>query len=549
MGPPTKAPKTKLNVLALGQGKRVSQSAKSAILRDLQKLASENVEVLQDAATSCREIFRERKAAAERKTRFGPLLIERTFQTDEGPVKYPVQNPQAMLQLAMSESERYSHYVRDAIARHGTPDSKPWGLVIYIDEITCGNPLAVRSNAKRKVQGVYWALYDLGEVALADDACWFELVAFRTAETDDFVGNISHLLDVCLSVFFDPEGHDLRYGCVFDLLGHGQQIVLTLYLEMLIADIKALCEAIGSMGVSALLPCFLCRRVLSLKAKQKPELAILDDWVDLACLDATKWGQHSNRSLHKLLCDLKTDSTVLSADALKRKQTCCGYKHVESNFLLNPAVAHAPLEVIMLDWMHLFFQTGNWDREVYQILYKATTRTVKAYTLMAAYVSKFTFPRSQQLRPNLLCDKHWESCKEAEVFKCSASDGLTLYAVICKFFQDVLLKTAEGTTYEAELAAKVHSYVCQCDIIDLLQISKHGRHVDASLLDEKTATWSQAHATAYGSSLTYLKTHLTRHLGDMLRRRQGKSNGIGILLACWALDACVCICTIKHNIW
>jgi len=196
----------------------------------------------------------------------------------------------------------------------------------------------------------------------------------------------------------------------------------------------------------------------------------------------------------------------------------------------------------------MFFQTGNWNREVFQILWLATTRTVKAYTLMVAYVSKFTFPRSQQMR-NLLNDKHWESCKEAEVFKCQASDGLTLYAVLCKFFQDVLLKTAEGKAYEAELAAQVHCYVCQCDVIDLLQLSKHGRHVDASLLDEKTATWSQAHATAYGDSLTYLKTHLTRHLGDMLRRRQGKSNGIGILLACWALDACVCICPIKHNIW
>ena len=63
-------------------------------------------------------------------------------------------------------------------------------------------PLAVSSHARRKVTGVYWALYELGEEALADDSCWFELMAFRASVAAIFVGTVSHLLDIALTCFW-----------------------------------------------------------------------------------------------------------------------------------------------------------------------------------------------------------------------------------------------------------------------------------------------------------------------------------------------------------
>ena len=96
-------------------------------------------------------------------------------------------------------SPRFATYVRDALEVHGSPSmATPWSVVVYIDEVACGNAMAVRDNAKRKVQGLYWSLYQLGPRALADESSWFELASFRTSETSGFIGGVSHLLDVCL---------------------------------------------------------------------------------------------------------------------------------------------------------------------------------------------------------------------------------------------------------------------------------------------------------------------------------------------------------------
>ena len=272
-------------------------------------------------------------------------------------------------------------------------------------------------------------------------------------------------------------------------------------------------------------------------------------------MDQQLWGKHTDASLLKLLNELEVAKSTLPTEDLKKKITLSGYKPLQGNFLLNANTIQKPIKVIQCDWMHLFFQTGNWNREVFRILFAATTRTYNAYDAMAAYVGKFSFPHGCDFKRNnnLLCDAHWESCKKAEVFKTTASDGLTLYAILCKYFDDVLLQRHDGTALFASIRAKVTSYGHMCGVIDLLQLSKHGRQVAPELLEEVIETWIQSHVAAYGTSLFYLKTHLTRHLPDQLRARLEKNPDDAMLMACWTLDRDhnndVCVCTNKcmHN--
>ena len=70
----------------------------------------------------------------------------------------------------------------------------------------------------------------------------------------------------------------------FTVKGHGD-LMPSVLVEMLIADITAIVEAIGANGVSAILPCFLCRYVLSFKAKEKYERKDISQLVGLGCLD------------------------------------------------------------------------------------------------------------------------------------------------------------------------------------------------------------------------------------------------------------------------
>ena len=165
---------------------------------------------------------------------------------------------------------------------------------------------------------------------------------------------------------------------------------------------------------------------------------------------------------------------------------------------------------------------------------------------MMEYIGAFVFPASERAAVALLSDAHWESCKKAEMFKCSASDGLTLYAILAKFFEDVLLPRHTGSAGHAALASKIASYKRLCDVIDLLYLSKVGRDVLPEVLDDVVLQWRDAHAVAYGKSLTYLKTHLTSHLADMLRLRRAKKKQ-ALMIARWTLDrpyvfdACACI--------
>lgn len=525
-----------INAFMLGRGHRVSAAAKEAILNNLKALRY----IPEDVATSTRTMRRLRNDAASRNTNFGPLIITRTFTTTGGDKDYPLQNPLAMLYIAMQSGPRFAAYVREALRIHGPPSfENPWSIVIYVDEVTCGNALAIRADSRRKVQGLYWSVYQLGSRALADDSCWFELAAFRTSETDCFEGTITHLLDVALTCFFDPAGANARTGILCDLRDHGPFMVC-LQFEMLIADVKALCEAIGSLGVSAHLPCWYCRKVLSFRALQDPVIKALPGFVDLSCADPSKWGKHTDASFTKQLDDL--EAAYGTAD-YKRKCTLAGYKHLPNNFLRNSLITGGVelLSLICLDWMHLFFQTGNWNREAFQVMYFATTRTCHAYALFQAYANAFDFPHRQKCVLSLLTDAHWDSCKAAAVFKCTASDGLTLYALLGKFFEKVLVPRHHGTAIYAKLCLMVRSYQCLSDVVDVLQVSKFGREVDPALLDGTIGDWRDAHFKAYGKTLTYLKTHLTSHLPENMRARSKKSKST-LTLACWTLErSCVYI--------
>ena len=522
--------RVKIQLQELGAGHYISLAGKSAVLQALKDMKI-NTEDLQ--GVSRRRIALARKEAADRDTSFGKCIITRTFQTKSGPKDYPVQNPLAMLHIAMLESPRYSDYVREAIRKRGLPTLEaPWKVLIYIDEITCGNPLAVRADAKRKIQGVYWSLYDLGAEALCDESAWFELTAFRSSETSVFVGSVSHLLEVCLSCFYPPD-NNLHYGVLFAVSGYGN-LMLIVEIEHLIADVKALIEVSGAMGVSAIMPCWFCRKVLSFSAKLKPEMAALPDFVDVGCLDAARWGKHTDASLLQLLQELKHASTTLIPAMMKRKQTLCGYKHIENNLLL---AVPRPIKLLCLDWMHLIFQSGNFNRELFRILRKATTRTFHAYRAMTQYVSAYHYPAAIALRPNLLCDAHWEACKDgdAQVFKCSASEGLTLYAVLCKFFEGIVLPHFNGSADHALLVAMVKSYSLLCDVVDLLQLCKFGVKVSPDLLEKKIDAWALAHRAAYGTDCWFLKNHLTMHLADIVREREADDEETSIF-ACWLLD-------------
>ena len=167
----------------------------------------------------------------------------------------------------------------------------------------------------------------------------------------------------------------------------------------------------------------------------------------------------------------------------------------------------------------------------------ASARNFNAYELMHAYIDKFAFPAGRGIG-NLLSSAHWESCKEAKLFKCQASDGLNLYSVMHRFFVAVLLPAIGGSPQHDTVKLQVDSYGQLCDVVDLLQLSKFGKPVPRALFREKVVDWATVHQNAYGVELWYLKSHLTLHLPDVLDAR-GEDEEDAMSLACWVLEMCL----------
>ena len=385
-------------LLELGK-KHMSSNAKTDLLKQLRDLGF----LPDDAKLQKYHIRAEKEALAATETPFGQLLRAHAFRLagNKGNATFPVQNPLAMLHIALSKSPRFSKYVRDAVAVHGLPSyGNPWGLVLYFDEVTCGNPLAMGS--KRKIQGVYWTVYELGPQALSDETAWFELACFQDEDVSKFDGKMSHVVEQTLRFFFDDDGHDLRTGLTFDLLQHGP-FTLFMHLEILIADIKAHVEVVGSNGVNAMLPCLSCDHVVSYAAKRRPELAHNDDFVTLACLDPSKLGKRSSADIKALLQRLADSSAQVQAgtmtkEAFDEATTWNGYKHIPNNVILNERLNVDIVRALVYDWMHLMFQTGNWNREFWRVLKLCERAGIPSYYQCGEYLRTWMWPRAHAVR-------------------------------------------------------------------------------------------------------------------------------------------------------
>ena len=182
-------------------------------------------------------------------------------------------------------------------------------------------------------------------------------------------GEMTHLVEQVLLSFFNNQGYDLRTGLAYDLKGYGP-LMLVMCLELIIADIKALVEAVGSNGPTAMLPCFCCERVVSYDSKQRPPLDTNDGFVTLSCLEHAQMGKRTSDNVRQTLQRMAANRAKVTATTMLQKDadtsvTWNGYKHIPNNFLLNRSLSIDVISCIVFDWMHLMFQTGCWNREVW----------------------------------------------------------------------------------------------------------------------------------------------------------------------------------------
>ena len=101
---------------------------------------------------------------------YGPILDHASVSGKEGGmIRIVLANPCAMLYAALDKSANMRALFQDRLAVQPCSLERPWSIILYSDEVTPGNPLAV--DNKRKLQCIYWSFAELGFVALSHEEC------------------------------------------------------------------------------------------------------------------------------------------------------------------------------------------------------------------------------------------------------------------------------------------------------------------------------------------------------------------------------------------
>ena len=158
-------------------------------------------EGLPESGLSRQTIQRSREQLSRDTTPYVTLLQSvQVNHAQQGLVNLPVQAPLPILYNTISTSAAFSDAVEKALVAKPPTAADPWRLVVYGDEITCGQTLRV--DNKRKVEGVYWSIMDLGSLALSQEHSWFEISAWSTHTVCDLTAEMSQVMTRMLACFF-----------------------------------------------------------------------------------------------------------------------------------------------------------------------------------------------------------------------------------------------------------------------------------------------------------------------------------------------------------
>ena len=212
-------------------------------------------------AQVCRraDIREARDAMCQRRTRYGTIHqhVELEFISG-GRTRVEMQSPQAMLYELTQSSQSFSAMLERAYDKHGSTVQRPWGLILYNDEITPGNQL--RQQNPRKFEGFYWTLAEFGMENLCDEEAWLECLILQSSIRKRNAGGLSAVTAAVIKAFFTGE-HDMRLAGITLVLFNGRSIHIWVRLRIVVADESALHAMHGNMGSSGLKICMLCSNV------------------------------------------------------------------------------------------------------------------------------------------------------------------------------------------------------------------------------------------------------------------------------------------------
>ena len=169
-----------------------------------------------------------------------------------------------------------------------------------------------------------------------------------------------------------------------------------------------------------------------------------------------------------------------------------------------------PVTQTMLCWMHTFLTDGTWNLEMFFLL--IVLRRFIDIGDFVAFMSKAVFPKQLGNAAAFHCtaEEIQKMFNTGDHFKCSASEGLSLYPLVAIFLQVFVVP-------RGVCQAQIASYMAMARVLDLLSLSRFGL-----VTPEQLAIAIRQHMTlfvaAYDTFGVKPKFHYELHFPELLKR-------------------------------
>ena len=256
-----------------------------------------------------------------------------------------------------------------AIMEECLQPGRPMTIILYVDEVSPGNPLRPRSD--RKFQAIYWFVLEWPTWLIPRTAIWPVFGIFKSCHIDKVPGGMSGLWCRVLDIFFgSARQHNFNVGV--KIKSHGGRLLT--YLGRYggtLADEKALKELHDYKGAAGTIPCMDCPTLMNTRNHELlPPGAV---GVHTTKLPAER---HSDGSVWAIADMLK--GLIAAGRSVKAPEQHHGLKHNPHGLLFREDMraVHRPTLHYLRDWMHVAVGGGAANVELGLLFSELRARNV-----------------------------------------------------------------------------------------------------------------------------------------------------------------------------
>ena len=354
-------------------------------------------------------------------------------------------NPLALLQAAYSQGGSYYQLVQSVLEKKPCSFSQCWHAMFYMDEVQNGNQLGVHQG--RKCWLMYFAIEEFGPVILQREAAWLTLLVERTTKVQELHAGVSQVFATVMKSFFADPTWDMQAGLLLKAPPGGKNARIHLKLGSLLQDGGAHKVVFGTKGDAATRLCFICSNLVAAKSKLQQGESLLT----CKLMGKSELSMASDSDIKQTIKRIKHRSTTLSSEDFKLYLQCTGFNYEPFGLLFSEELEQhiQPVTAYIHDWMHTLVANGVFHT-IFTAWLDAAQGHLDIYKELCSYLAVWNHPKSKNLHL-LFSPKRKASNKDAGVFKCDASDALSLSPIVVYYMQktfvqaNILLKETNAT--------------------------------------------------------------------------------------------------------